>query len=1168
MDRTNINRLLVYKTNGNIVDVTDNLTSLTMEKGSVEESGDTTADNPSTTINFTLKNTNNKQFSPHFEKGKYIYDTEYKLTLTGAESYNLPFPYTVEVISMTEGYNVQILNKKIYVDSWSEPLTGIEITLGIVCIDITVNNELNYVNDEFSPLIQVGNRVSWYRDIYKNSYDTLILSGQDSDRITFNTTKKVLDVAILGIYEALDYYTWCQQNYFTELPKDYFLTLKVTDTASTNRLMTYKEWLSKDYFTVLQDDYYKTLHARLITTGQAQIVEIIEGTNTCTIVFDRIIGNNEAMVLSVIYLEQVESFLKFDGYISQDPTSDIETCQVYCTDRAWDLQQKKSISVDSFRRYNSRLLSDNVTYEVLEEVIQVNLNNKTANTTYMDYTALFTQGQALRLYDEQDYIECTVSSVTATQLVLTSDSTITDGIYSLWKVYNPGIYLPQFLYNCMQDRGLEYSVIDFDSDPFAILPKTEELEFDDLWNMFQDYLTKTSNILWFRNVNGSFQLCLDPIPLEFSTPKYTLTSDDFWDEKNYGLRGADVRTSWTISYQLLKDGEYTTDILVVDDFTKSNYSCIIPTERMLMFTDELLSVNDFIRIGTEYYKIKQVKATGVYILNKPVGTSGTYDFYIWGEYSQKVGNIKQAIIALDNTSAIDTVEEAQKFGELLLYQTKEPYAIYKITLNADDYELNNFDTINVTCPEFSLYNENVFVQSVNESYAMGSNKLTITFSKKQQLGKFKFKEMITERGLNQVVTSNKITTTDIFPPPQKLTALEPTIDDLNDYNVYSYVYWNDFIGRTVAQWEIQYSTSETFDTYETITQNTTSLKLFLKEQKKYYIRVRGVGKEQVKGQWATTTVDASKYLIENPIQNRTWYIRLFAGNDEVEYFSQFYKLGYNKVDLLNSIDTIEIIPNADKGINAENHVTLSKEVYLIYPDTLLTGLIHRITAYLETEKTNKNLILRPVPNGYYKVQGDYYPTTGAITSMTISSKIDTEFFKNIDGISTETIIKPFNSIATIYTYNEIDSEIKTISNIKVIVDKNNYDSRIETQNFLTMGIDGQASIEYENVRTSYENMIVEFKNWSSNFGLGFFGTNKTKNCQALNCEIGFNQCKGLEYNTAINCTRGYDISKLLYKNNAKNCVTKYKDCYSSLSSNATYLIATTGSDNVNGGFNV
>ena len=144
MDRTNVNRLLVYKTNGNIVDVTDNLTSLTIEKGSVEETGDTTADNPSTTINFTLKNTNNKQFSPHFEKGKYVYDTEYKLTLTGAESYDLPFPYTAEVVSMTEGYHIQLLNKKIYVDSWSEPLTGIEITLGITYIDTSINNELNY----------------------------------------------------------------------------------------------------------------------------------------------------------------------------------------------------------------------------------------------------------------------------------------------------------------------------------------------------------------------------------------------------------------------------------------------------------------------------------------------------------------------------------------------------------------------------------------------------------------------------------------------------------------------------------------------------------------------------------------------------------------------------------------------------------------------------------------------------------------------------------------------------------------------------------------------------------------------------------------------------------------------------------------------------------------
>lgn len=1088
MDK-NVNRLLIYKSDGStIVDVTENLTSLIFNGGSVQETGDTIADNPVLTLNFNLKNTNKMQFSPHFEKGKYVYDHNYNLTLIGVQEYDLPFPYTIDVVSLTEGYHAQILDKKIYIDSWGYPLNNTTIKLGIVYIDTTVNNPLNYIGNEYAPLIKTGNRVSLYRDMYKTLFKAYTVQGNNTNQLTVNETLILEDVSSLGTYtNAITFYEWCSYNFYD----------------------------------ILQDDFYQTCNGTP-SNEVAIITNFSQNNGVITITFDRIISDTENINFYLRLQELQSSELKFDGYINQDPQSDIETIEVSCIDRAWDLQNITGLTSEVFRKYDAIKLTD-TTFEVIEQVVQANLVGKIAVSSYMNYTNIFTQGQEVRVKVGSNYVNCTISIVTTNTFTLDSGTVaIPDGKYAIFKVYPQGIPLPRFLQNCLEDVGLGYNIYDLGADTFNITPKSEEMEYDDLWNMFQSYVVKTANILMFKNINGNFELTLNKIPLNFSTPKYEIESENIWDDKTHWLASTDIRTSWKLKFQLLKNGKYTTETIVKDDFIQSLYTVTVLNEGNIINTDELLIVNDFIRINKEYYKVLEAISSNIYRLNKIVIQDTTYVLYKQGQYTDSNG-LKQASIELDNTSAIDTMEEANTFTDLLLYQTKEPYSNYKITLNADRYELNNFDTIKITCPEFSLYNENVFVQSVQENYSSGNNRLTITFSKKQQLGKNKFKEMITERGLNKVVSSNKINTTDIFPPPQNLVALDPAIDDLNNYVVYSRVSWNDLIGRQVAQWEIQYSTDVNFSTYETQTLNTTETKLILKEQKMYYIRVRGVSKEQIKGEWSNTTVDASKFLIENPIQNRTFYIRLFQGNSSDEYFARFSLLGYTADSLNKAIDTIEIIPSP---------LSFNSEIEFI--NTYSTGIkgIQKEIQNLGIT-SGKNLRLNGIQNNFYSIKGYNFDTF---------SSLNMDFWNNIEGVGI-CVFKMWNTVIGFDSFGTFLGVKKNIRNIKLIAVQASYNGGTGTfrgfyNNVNEDGFDIQnCSFEIEGNKDYFTNFIGfdSFKNLTSNY--------------VKNSKIGFKNCYKM------------------FKNKVDSSTTKYDTCYYSESANSTYLIATTGSDNVNGGFN-
>lgn len=1133
----NVNRILIYKSDGSeIIDVSDHVQSLSLEKGSVEETGDIYADNPVQSVNITLKNTNEKQFSPHFEKGKMVFNQDYELTLNGGNEYNLPYSYIEQVVSLTDGYMAQMLGDKIYIDCFEGyELTG-TIKLGITYIDTTVDNPLNHITGNvFSPLISIGNRVSWYRDMLKNTYEGYNITGNGTNQITIDTTKNPINVALMGVYVGA-------RNYYS--------------------------WLSENYFDILQDNYFQTAVGQM-TSDFATITGFNKVGNTLTVTFNRVITSQENIILTVDYEEVISSTLKFDGYISEDPSSDIETCSFVCDDRTFDLKKAKLINSDDLRVYST--IGD--TLETTEEKCQLFFSNNVATSSNLNYTQYFTLNEVIALYDGQNFKKATITalssgSITVSPVVVTNPVTVFNGEYSASKIYDGGIPLPIFIQNCLNDKGLPYTVYNNNSYTFGILPKQTDMQQVDLHNYFQDVVLKTGNLLNFENVNGSFEYVLKKIPMDFDTPKYFINEDDILQGTNYGLRGKDVRTSWILKYQTKVGKDYKPVILVKDDFTLSPNTCTIGVERNIINIDEVFVVGDTVRINNQYYKIAQALTSNKYRLNRSVPKETLYKLYKSGEFSNKIGGVKIAQYELDNTSAIDTEAEAEDFTNRLLYQTKEPYAVYQIKLNADDYELNNFDTIEVTSPRLSLYNEKCFVQSVNESYSSGSNVLTITICKKQIIGKYKIKEMIAERGLNQIVTSNKQSTNEVFPPPQNLVALEPAIDDLQNYVVYSAISWDSMIGRSVIQWELQYKIStDDWLKAETITLNETSLKLVLKEQKLYDIRVRGVGKEQVKGEWSYTQVDASLFLIDNPIQNRTWYIRLFKGNDEVEYFNRFDLLGYTNQYLIDNIDTIEIVPNADKGSKTENYVNWCYDKYTVPSDESTThvrsGLQLKITNKLGYA-TGKNLFFRNVINGYYLLEGDSKQVSGGYIGL--NSYIDSQSFKNIDTEGTQVIFKMKKTGMGLVNWEEALGQARDIKNIKIQMDK----STDFTNGILSyFGVMSNGFTNYANSRTNYENIIVEFLNTNNTYSFaGFRGINNGIKMQSINGNIGFNTCINIKESKATNCYTGFFNSALLSKNSAENCTEKYNNCYSSLAQNATYLIATNGSDNVNGGFNV
>lgn len=1143
------NRVYIYKQDGSeYVDVSNFIEKLSLDKGSVMETGDSYADNPVETLSVTLKNTNSHLFSPHFKQGKIKYNNSFDLNLLlNVHQYDLPNEFTLDLYTDSTKYTATLLNNKI--DIYPTPNQNETIKIYYSFIDITVLNPLNHIftaktfyelcqynfndlcqenfydlnigaynNYNFSPLISEKARLIWWQDDEKYLYYNYGIYGNGTNQITINNTNELVSLELL--YNLL-----------------------------TTGQPTFYELCQENFYDLCQDNFFELCIGNNSAGSSLNMVSYVKVENVITVTFDRIIPTAEYLLLSAVYIDTSTSYLKFDGYISGNVESDVETCSFSCKDRSLDLQNAKIEGM--FRTYDSSQLDDN-SYEVLEESIKLSITSKSASTTYNNYTDYFNVGDEIRLYNGTDYLINTISTVSTNAITFVDD--IEDGVYTHCIRYTNGIPMPLYFQKCLDDCGIPYTLYIDNPNTFAVLPKEEDMQQDDLWNHFQDIVLKSGNIIHFKNINNVMELVLEKIPLTLGTSKYTITENDIYSGVNFSLDSTNIRTSFALNFQKLENGTYTTIEKVKDDFIQSLNAITIGTESNLINTDELLTVGKWIRINNDYYKVIETITSSVYRLNKNVTVSTSYILYTQGQYTDRY-DLKTASITYDNTSQINTDSEADTFLDLLLYQNLEPIQTFKITLNANKFRLENFDTITVTSPRLGLFNEKVFVQSVAEDYSNDSKTITITIAIKMSIGKYKYKEMITERGNNTITTSSKLSTSEVFPPPQSLKAYEPAIDDLNNYVVYSKVEWNDMIGKNVIQWELQYSTDSTFTTCETITTNTTSLKLVLKEQKLYYIRVRGVGKEQVKGKWAETTVDASLFLIDNPIQNRTWYIRLFEGNDDEEYFNRFDTLGYTNQYIIDNIDTIEIVPNSDKGIKTTNYVQWKKNKFTTYPNRIETG-IEKSIIDRTSDTPNKNLYFNSVPNGYYKFEGDYISGSGGLYGS-----LNTKLFKNIKGVNGNVIFRPFNSIKTLENRDSDFGDLREVSDFTVIC----YQSD-------NVGLDCRAVDEYyadkNNARITYKNIKIETHNYTTgitigftsnklenciceDFGsvsIGFYRSNLLKNCKSINCDIGFQECYNISYNNAVNCT------------------TKYDTCYAS--SDNSVAIPTNGSDTAQFGWNV
>ena len=154
--------IIIYKKDGTSVDVTDYVTSFSMNKGSLEGLGDGYTSTPIVTASCTLKNTNEMQFSPFQKKGMIVYE-KYNFTGTGERIYDNPISYLKDARCTNPLLTCSYSEGKLI---FSESVSGI-VELFIARVDISSNNPLNFINGEYEPFVGAGNHVTWKRNVYE-----------------------------------------------------------------------------------------------------------------------------------------------------------------------------------------------------------------------------------------------------------------------------------------------------------------------------------------------------------------------------------------------------------------------------------------------------------------------------------------------------------------------------------------------------------------------------------------------------------------------------------------------------------------------------------------------------------------------------------------------------------------------------------------------------------------------------------------------------------------------------------------------------------------------------------------------------------------------------------------------------------------------------------------
>ena len=248
-------RLYVYKSNSDIVDVTNECLNFKYDAGSVMETGDLFPDNPVKTLQCSLLNTNNKQYSPHYNKGKIKYKSTTLNLVSGVYLYDLPFENTLMIYDKSQKYLLNIMQGKVRVGSTNGVQTE-SIPVRIAYLDIEEMNPINYIQStieqeyfdigeigyfefgnqlyyqsqfeqvfELSPLIQEGNRVSLYEDTVSYSFGTYAYNGNGTNQIVIKNSKTAFKVNMLNCRKYNDlklYFDFGSLGYYELGNEEYF----------------------------------------------------------------------------------------------------------------------------------------------------------------------------------------------------------------------------------------------------------------------------------------------------------------------------------------------------------------------------------------------------------------------------------------------------------------------------------------------------------------------------------------------------------------------------------------------------------------------------------------------------------------------------------------------------------------------------------------------------------------------------------------------------------------------------------------------------------------------------------------------------------------------------------------------------------------------------------
>lgn len=173
-------KLIVYRKNGDAVDVTAYCSNVEVDNGSATNLGESGVDGVVSTLSFTLNNAKEVNYCPLVEYGANISE-EVSITGTGATTYSCA-EGILEKTLFTDKEEITVkLSGNNFVFSRSI-LAGETIKVKYTRYDLTVANPINRVLSAYNPLIDDGAKVEFFVNDEEWKSGTQVINGNGSKR--------------------------------------------------------------------------------------------------------------------------------------------------------------------------------------------------------------------------------------------------------------------------------------------------------------------------------------------------------------------------------------------------------------------------------------------------------------------------------------------------------------------------------------------------------------------------------------------------------------------------------------------------------------------------------------------------------------------------------------------------------------------------------------------------------------------------------------------------------------------------------------------------------------------------------------------------------------------------------------------------------------------------